>query len=78
MSLEKSRIFFSKNVSQELGKAISDESGIKSTYELGRYLGMPIWNKRINKETFGGILERFRQSLQLGRDVCLVLQDDLR
>lgn len=63
MSLEKSRIFFFKNVSQELGKAISDESQIKSTHELGKYLGMPVLHKRINKETFGDLLERMSSKL---------------
>lgn len=58
VSLEKSKIFFSKNVSRELGKQISDESGIKSTKDLGKYLGMPILHKRINKDTFGEVLER--------------------
>lgn len=58
VSLEKSKIFFSSNVSRELGKLISDASGIQSTRELGKYLGMPILQKRINKETFGDVLEK--------------------
>lgn len=37
---------------------ITAESGIGSTRELGKYLGMPILQKRMNKETFGEILER--------------------
>jgi len=58
VSLEKSKIYFSDNVSRELGQQISNESGIKSTKELGKYMGMPILQKRINKATFGDILER--------------------
>lgn len=58
VSLDKSKIFFSKNVSRELGGQISEESGIKSTMDLGKYLGMPILHKRINKETFGEVLAR--------------------
>ncbi|CAA7019711.1 unnamed protein product [Microthlaspi erraticum] len=58
VSLEKSKIFFSHNVSRELEKAISDESGISSTRELGKYLGMPVLQRRINKETFGAVVER--------------------
>lgn len=49
VSLEKSKIFFSENVSRDLEKQISDESGIKSTRDLGKYLGMPVLQKRINK-----------------------------
>ena len=39
-------------------KLISNESGIKSTRELGKYLGMPILERWINKDTFGEVLER--------------------
>lgn len=58
VSLEKSKIFFLNNVSRVLGNSISDESGIKSTKDLGKYLGMPVLHRRINKTTFGEILER--------------------
>ncbi|KAG7578919.1 Reverse transcriptase domain [Arabidopsis thaliana x Arabidopsis arenosa] len=63
VSLEKSKIFFSENVSRDLSKLISDESGIKSTKDLGKYLGMPVLHKRINKDTFGEILERVSSRL---------------
>ncbi|KAG7591715.1 Zinc finger CCHC-type [Arabidopsis thaliana x Arabidopsis arenosa] len=58
VSLEKSKIYFSENVHRDLEKLISDESGIKSTKDLGKYLGMPVLQKRINKNTFGEVLER--------------------
>lgn len=58
VSLEKSKFYFLANVSRDLEKLISEESGIKSTKELGKYLGMPVLQKRMNKETFGEILER--------------------
>ncbi|KAG7557811.1 Reverse transcriptase domain [Arabidopsis suecica] len=63
VSLEKSKIFFSNNVSRELERLISAESGIESTRELGKYLGMPILQKRINKETYGEVLERVASRL---------------
>ena len=63
VSLEKSKIFFSKNVHRDLEKLISDESGIRSTKDLGKYLGMSVLQKRINKETFGEILERVTSRL---------------
>lgn len=53
MSLEKSKILFSENVSRDLEKLTSDESGIKTTRDLGKYLGMPILQKKMNEETFG-------------------------
>ena len=42
---------------------ISDESGIKGTKELEKYLGMPVLQKRINKETFGTVIESVSSKL---------------
>lgn len=58
VSLEKSKIFFSHNVFRDLEKRITNESGIKATKELGKYLRMPVLQKRMNKETFRENLER--------------------
>lgn len=63
VSLPKSKIFFSSNVTRERGERISRESGIASTRELGKYLGMPILQKRINKDTFGEVLEKVASRL---------------
>ena len=63
ISLEKSKIFFSKNVSRELGKLISNESGIQATQDLGKYLGMPVLHKKINKDTFGEVLAKMTSRL---------------
>lgn len=63
VSLEKSLIFFSENVHRDLANLISHESGIKGTKELGKYLGMPVLQKRINKETFGTVVERVSSKL---------------
>lgn len=63
VSLEKSKIFFSHNVSRVRAKQISDESGIKVTHDLGKYLGMPILQKRLNKDTFGDVFERVSSRL---------------
>lgn len=63
VSSEKSKIFFSNNGSRDLEKLISDESGIKSTRVLGKYLSMQVLQKRMNKETFAEILERVSSRL---------------
>lgn len=63
VSLEKSKIFFSNNVHRDLAKLISDESGIKATKDLGKYLGMPVLQKRINKDTYGEVLEKVASRL---------------
>lgn len=63
VSLEKSVIYFSENVHRDLAASISNESGIKGTKELGKYLGMPVLQKRINKETFGEVIEKVSSKL---------------
>lgn len=63
MSLEKLKIYFSENVSREMGKIISDESGTGSIRDLGKYLGMHVCQKRINKDTFGEVLEKVSSRL---------------
>lgn len=73
MSLEKSKIFFSSNVSRDLGKLINDESGIKSTMDLGKYFGMPVLQKQINKDTFGEVLARVSSRLAGWRSQTLSL-----
>lgn len=42
---------------------ISDKNGIKSTRELGKYMGMSILEKSINKDTFGDVLEKVSSRL---------------
>lgn len=73
VSLEKSKIFFSENVHRDLEQLISVESGIKSTKDLGKYLGMPVLRKRINKDTFGEILERVSTRLSGWKGLMLSL-----
>ncbi|CAA7044678.1 unnamed protein product [Microthlaspi erraticum] len=63
VSLEKSKIFFSGNVSRDLEKTISEASGIQSLRDLGKYLGMPVLQKRMNKDTFGEVLARVSAKL---------------
>ncbi|WZZ66780.1 hypothetical protein YC2023_078150 [Brassica napus] len=63
VSLAKSLIFFSENVHRDLANSISNESGIKGTKELGKYLGMPVLQKRINKETFGEVIQKVASKL---------------
>lgn len=49
------------------------ESGIKATKNLGKYLGMPILEKRLNTETFGEVLERVNSKLAGWKGKCLSL-----
>ncbi|CAA7048639.1 unnamed protein product [Microthlaspi erraticum] len=71
VSLDKSKIFFSENVSRNMERLITDESGIKATREVGKYLGMSILQKRINKDTFGETLGRVLSRLAGWKGCCL-------
>ncbi|CAA7042860.1 unnamed protein product [Microthlaspi erraticum] len=63
VSLEKSKIYFSANVTWDQREEISGFSGIQQTCDLGKYLGMPVLQKRLNKETFGDVLARMSSRL---------------
>lgn len=63
VSLEKSKIFLSKNVVLDLSNRITSERGIQSTHDLGKYLGMSILHKRINKDTFSEVIGRVSSRL---------------
>lgn len=58
-------------MSRNLEESISQESGIQSTKDLEKYLGMPVLQKRINKDTFGEVLERVASRLSGWKERCL-------
>jgi len=47
----KTKIFFSKNVSQALTNNINRNSGFKTTKDLGKYLGVPLLHQRVTKQS---------------------------
>ena len=57
VSYEKSRVFFSPNVSSEVRSELSDILGFRFTPSLGKYLGFPIKNSAI-PQNFRFIIER--------------------
>lgn len=50
VSIAKTKIYFSKNVSSMLERAISHKSGFAKTDDLEKYLGVPLLHRRINIE----------------------------
>lgn len=57
ISLAKSPLFVSPNVTNQLAGLLSLSSGIPLTTDLGTYLGLPIIHSRINKETYSNLLD---------------------
>ncbi|CAN0870549.1 Putative ribonuclease H protein At1g65750 [Linum grandiflorum] len=63
VSKEKSCVYFSKNVSNDLADCICVELGIARTANLGRYLGMPVIHGRPVKGDYEFILDNIDRRL---------------
>ncbi|CAN1163134.1 Putative ribonuclease H protein At1g65750 [Linum perenne] len=63
VSKEKSRIYFSKNVSSNLQREISGILGMPTTTNLGRYLGVPIIHGRALNAHYKFLLENLDSKL---------------
>lgn len=48
VSNEKTRVFFSKNVSRSQKQNICETMGFSATEDLGKYLGIPIFHKKVD------------------------------
>lgn len=64
VSLNKSQIFFSKNVGSDKARALTELAGIPPTNNLGKYLGVPSIHGRITKELFNPILDKMDERLE--------------
>lgn len=63
VSLEKTRIFFSDNVHHSHRVDIREKLGFQSTTDLGKYLGIPVLHKRMNKNTFQFTIDKVNSRL---------------
>ncbi|CAN1824591.1 Putative ribonuclease H protein At1g65750 [Linum perenne] len=59
----KSKVYFSKNVSQSLSREVTSILGIGATLDLGRYLGVLFLHGRVTKHTYDFILDRMNNHL---------------
>lgn len=63
VSVEKTRVFFSKNVSRESKKELSEALGFQPTEDLGKYLGAPLIHHRSGRQSYQYILHKVNQWL---------------
>lgn len=56
MSLENYRLCVSKNVSPAFAQALSHQSGVPLTTCFGKYLGIPLLDKRVTKRMFSEVI----------------------
>ena len=60
---EKTSIFFSENVSQDIKNQIIQRSGFSMTFDLGNNLGVPTLHKRVTSHTYGHIAKKVQDRL---------------
>lgn len=64
VSLSKSIIHYSSNVSSTLAGSLTASLGFQATRQPGKYLGMPAINKRFSKATYTVVIDRVQSKLQ--------------
>jgi len=64
VSLNKSKVYFSPNISLESRKEMCGVLGIQSTLNLGKYLGFPIKHPGSSSQDFNFVVERVQNKLQ--------------
>lgn len=63
VSLSKSKLFVSKNLSHQRAMAKSTFCGIPLTKDLGKYLGAPMIHGRVTRQTYKDMLSRMQLRL---------------
>lgn len=63
VNLQKSQMFFSRNVQSDTMARIAGTAGIEITNNLGRYLGVPPIHGRVSKPLYASMLDRLDKCL---------------
>lgn len=63
ISLQKSNVFFSGNVQEQVAAGLSRELGISITSDLGCYLGIPMLLQRGSAGAYKAVLDKMRKKL---------------
>ena len=71
ISKEKIVAFFSHNMRSDQIHALGEEMGVVVTKDLGTYLGVPIINGRITKQTYGYIVDKMKKRIADWASKCL-------
>ena len=65
LSIGKSKLFVSPNISNRAKQSLSQASGIPLTASLGNYLGVPIKHGRLTKDCYQAVIDRLQAKLAL-------------
>lgn len=63
VSVEKTRIFFSRNARWHTREHIGNYLGFQKTHNLGKYLGVPLHHERVSKESYQFVRDKITQRL---------------
>ena len=63
ISKDKTKIFFSKNVHHSRASEIANEFGFSIAGDLGKYLGVPLFHKKVNASTFSYVTDKLMKRL---------------
>lgn len=63
VNIGKTKIFLSKNVNWQIKQLITSKSGYQCMDDLGKYLGVPILHKKVNKNTFNFVIDKVNKRL---------------
>ena len=63
ISQDKSHVYFSPNVSEEMKEEVWEKLGFYETRNIGKYLGFPILHKGANRRQYNDIVERVMNKL---------------
>ena len=64
VSLAKSKVYFSPNISPECRSEMCEVLGFRSTPNLGKYLGFPLKHQGASSQDFNFVIERVQAKLQ--------------
>lgn len=73
VSQEKTGVFFLKNVPRVWKKDICEAMRFQHTDDLGKYLGVPIFHKRVGLNTFNYVVAKVKQRLSIWKSRTLSL-----
>ncbi|KAE8707428.1 hypothetical protein F3Y22_tig00110384pilonHSYRG00841 [Hibiscus syriacus] len=73
INMQKTTIYYSKNVDLDLKNSISASFGFQEVQNLGKYLGVPLLHSRITKASYSYIVSRVRDKLTRWKEKSLSL-----
>lgn len=76
ISKEKPKILFSKNTNDHMKRNLTNLSGFQETYDLGKYLGIPLTGMNPRKKNYQDMMDKIKSKLVAWKgNICLLLAE---